>query len=127
MLEYVAELVGGRMEETNRGKAKGMDFNAEGGDVLLFEFTCKMTLDERSLHRTNVISLPYIKTAYRCLTFPVPPSPTRTSLKVGGASAMIVYVLLKAGDMLSTSPRMLMKVERMVERTAPAECRSPLT
>jgi hypothetical protein len=31
-----------------------MDFDTEGGDILLFEFACQMALDEGSLSSTTI-------------------------------------------------------------------------
>lgn len=58
-----------------------MDLDTQRGNVFLLEFTSQMTLDECSLLQAcqNVLMIG-IETV---ITFPVPPSPTRTSLKVG--------------------------------------------
>ena len=106
----------GEATNTDRGEAKRVNLNTEGGHVLLFEFASQMTLDEGGLDGWLSVSSRHSKIRGRervcvrerergtkrngrnCkiqkgksnLTLPVPPSPTRTSLKVGvlGASAM---------------------------------------
>ena len=88
-----------------------MDLNTEGRNILLFELSSQMTLNESSLQYyqqslgRDVRHLPrrralqrgedYLESRLR--TFPVPPSPTSTSLKVGmlvAASAILVVVVL---------------------------------
>ena len=73
--------------------------DTEGGDVLLLELTSQVTLDEGGLWQTwSVFALwKYFlhhgvsswAASRKFLTLPVPPSPTRTSLKVGVFSAML--------------------------------------
>lgn len=93
------------------GEAKWVDFDSQGRDVLLLELSGDVTLHESSLEWLAVLAV-HIEVAraitaqsrgctprrlgrccpgrqgrVECLTLPVPPSPTRTSLKVGGACA----------------------------------------
>jgi hypothetical protein len=91
-----------------------VNFNTKGRNILLLKFTSQMTLDERGLPRcvsychdvecapprwNDGIRVPSNGTTGSTPanpvehTFPVPPSPTSTSLKVGivgAASAMVV-------------------------------------
>jgi hypothetical protein len=64
---------------TNGGEAERVDLDTEGGDVLLLELASEMALDEGGL-RKSAASMAQSRARF---TFPVPPSPTRTSLKVG--------------------------------------------
>ena len=84
-----------------------MDFDTECGNILLLEFTCQVTLDEGSLSKQSVHVLSSVQTLSRgdiaqrelsrtLHTFPVPPSPTKTSLKVGtpdSNAAMVIAAL----------------------------------
>jgi hypothetical protein len=70
---------------TNCGEAERVDLDAEGGDVFFLELSSEMALDEGSL---GVLAALMDETRSR-FTFPVPPSPTRTSLKVGDCSVMV--------------------------------------
>jgi hypothetical protein len=92
---------------TYGGEAERVNLNAQRGHVLLLELASQVALDEGGLehHHVNIqdepISVhsatpqsPQARTLSRSssqLTLPVPPSPTRTSLKVGtwDASAMV--------------------------------------
>jgi hypothetical protein len=72
---------------TNSCEAERVDLDTEGGDVFFLELASEMALDEGGL---GMLATWAGETRSR-LTFPVPPSPTRTSLKVGDCwSVMIV-------------------------------------
>jgi hypothetical protein len=91
---------------TYGAEAERVNLDTEGGHVLLLEFTSQMALDEGGLAKTSSVSKRSTtpQSAHERwirvpgdgsseLTLPVPPSPTRTSLKVGipeAASAMVV-------------------------------------
>ena len=85
---------------TYGGEGERVDLNTEGCDVLLLELSGQVTLDEGGLERGDMSAEASHGRAAKlagavldCLrTFPVPPSPTRTSLKVG-VSAMLCGVL----------------------------------
>lgn len=76
-----------------------MNLHTEGGDVLLLKLSSQMTLDERGLLKVSLDEFgsalsarmraltrsAVVKGSVVSLTLPVPPSPTKTSLKVGGA------------------------------------------
>ena len=65
-------------------KPKRMDFNTQGGNVLLLELSSQMTLDESGLiSRSASDSTGQNGFRRASRTLPVPPSPTNTSLKVG--------------------------------------------
>lgn len=87
-----------------------MDFHTESGNVFLLEFTGQMALDEGGLVLTLAGGLTTIErmdcwpepvatsgrilriTFRDLLTLPVPPSPTKTSLKVAAAVAASAMV-----------------------------------
>lgn len=82
---------------TYRAESKRVNLDTERSNVLLLELSRQMALDEGSLpvresqsdldFRRRVLQgevpVTLSSTAPIRLTFPVPPSPTRTSLKVG--------------------------------------------
>jgi hypothetical protein len=90
-----------------------MNFHTECRNILLFEFSGEMSLDERSLEIALAIArvllakdekVKRISTdrksdrnnslwGLRWLTFPVPPSPTSTSLKLGICEAASAILL----------------------------------
>lgn len=112
--------------DTYGSEAERVDLDTEGRNVLLLEFSGQMALDEGCL-QGDVVSEGSLLVSYEdiCLssasgghrkpnvarractgvvTFPVPPSPTSTSLKVGmlpcaEASAMVVDLLWWRGDL----------------------------
>lgn len=85
--------------QTYGGEAERVDLDTECRNVLLLKLSSQMALDEGGLHgdavslcsRCRLIELPgavrHGAFAVECdrlqRTFPVPPSPTSTSLKVG--------------------------------------------
>lgn len=90
----------------NRVRKNLLDLNTHGGNVSLLELTSYVTLDEGGLRRRGEkLADTFRKASQREKherldvehTFPVPPSPTRTSLNVG--TAAIVYEVLKRRGM----------------------------
>lgn len=86
---------------TYGGEVERVDLDTKGGNVLLLELSSQVTLDESGLSKQTSQRMPYKMERYklqqlhmhRLRTFPVPPSPTRTSLKVG-VSAIVEIVFL---------------------------------
>ena len=70
-----------------------MDFNSQSCNIFLFKLTSQVTFDKSSLKKWFMkISMSHNN--YSCminfnLTFPTPPSPTKTSLNVGISSCAI--------------------------------------
>lgn len=96
-----------------RSELKRVDFDTERGDVLLLELTSQVTLDEGGLlmkfHQLPLLHLEACLSPCVCpeqglwcscnlqLTFPVPPSPTRTSLNSGTVAAMVSRAVVYCG------------------------------
>lgn len=113
-----------------------MNLNTKSCDVLLFKLSSQMTLDECSLCRGQsavaIADAPPVPSKGRNLpnirrladlpssirTFPVPPSPTRTSLKVGTCavvSAMVVVMIVCWWDVVNRGDR---KCQAAIKRLA---------
>jgi len=73
--------------KTQKHRERWGTFNTKSSDVFLLKLTGKMSLDKSCLFPPQLVS--FTKTRLKSKgkkirdTFPVPPSPTRTSLKVG--------------------------------------------
>lgn len=70
------------------GETERVNFDSEGRNVLLLELSSQVTLNEGGLSKAQIVSFKAPDVNRSCIagllhTFPVPPSPTRTSLKVG--------------------------------------------
>lgn len=91
-------------EFTHGGELERVDFNTECGDVLLLELARQVALNEGGLRTLSyqlctLRVMPYDSIVLQCIhTFPVPPSPTSTSLKVGTCCAsaiLFVWVVFR--------------------------------
>lgn len=75
-----------------------LDLNTESRDIPLLKLAGQVTLDEGGLReeRWLVFGCSFARGVRRLLTLPVPPSPTRTSLKVGmlACGAAIFYIVI---------------------------------
>ncbi len=88
--------------ETYGAESQGMNFDTQSRDVLLLKLSSQVALDKGGL-LTTWWSVMYLRKLGGCAmlngrerTFPVPPSPTRTSLKVGMALAAAAGVVPSA-------------------------------
>lgn len=99
---------GGRGESYGR-ETKRVNFDTESGDVLLLELSSQVTLDESGLLCGYPVSFELLFRSERMetmrkstdkarsrrrdgRTLPVPPSPTRTSLKVGTSAIVVMSI-----------------------------------